>query len=320
MTSAEKDILSNQIKSWALEEGFSHCGISKAEALTDHDARLREWLSRGYAANMQYMHNNHEKRIDPRKLLEGTLSVISVLHPYYPSKNIKTPGNLKISKYAYGRDYHKVIKKKLNRIIQKIKMVAGPVNARAFTDSAPVLERAWAVNAGLGWIGKNTCLINPQVGSFVFIAEILINLELSYNDKKQKDFCGGCMKCLESCPTKAFIAPRMLDARKCISYHTIENKGQLPENLAERFKNWIFGCDICQDVCPWNRTALIHQEPDYEPSDKLVGMTRENWESLSEDDFNELFAGSAVKRAGYAGLMRNIKFVTQKTNQCQAEP
>ena len=312
MTVEEKSNLSAQIKSWVLEEGFSHCGISQANTLAEHDIKLREWLNRGYAADMAYLHANHDKRIDPRKLDEGALSVISVLHPYYPAKKIEAPDNLKIAKYAYGRDYHKVIKKKLRRIIDKITSVAGPVNARAFTDSAPVLERAWAEKAGLGWIGKNTCLINPQVGSFFFIGEILVDIELIYDDKKQKDFCGGCMKCLESCPTGAFIAPRMLDARKCISYHTIENKGSLPENLKGRFENWIFGCDICQDVCPWNRAARPHQEPQYEPSQELAGMTRERWEKLTGEEFDKLFAGSAVKRTGYNGLMRNIKFVGER--------
>jgi epoxyqueuosine reductase len=257
---------------------------------------------------MGYMERNIEKRLDPRNLVESARSVISVILNYFPENTLPEDNNYKLSKYAYGRDYHKVIRKKLKSIINLLKEEGKSENTRGFTDSAPVLDRAWAQRAGLGWIGKNTCLINVKHGSFLFIGEIITDVELEYDNSFDKDFCGGCTKCLDACPTNAIIAPRILDSRKCISYLTIEHKSNLPEELKASFEDWIFGCDVCQDVCPWNRTSKPHTESSFEIKKKLFHMTKEDWENLPEEEFDELFIGSAVKRTGFHGLSRNIKF------------
>ncbi len=301
--------ISAWIKTRALQLGFSACGIAEAGTLEDDAIRLSQWLSRGFHGTMDYMARNADKRTDPCQLLPGARSVIVVLLNYFPERNLPETDNYKIAKYAYGRDYHFVIRDKLNQLTNELSALAGPMQARAFTDSAPVLERAWAEKAGLGWIGKNTCLIHPKLGSFFFIGEIITNLELEYDNNRINDLCGGCTKCTDACPVGAFAGPRVLDSGKCISYLTIEHRGELPVERKEQFNDWIFGCDICQDVCPWNRKAKAHQVEDFRPSQMLSSMNKALWENLTEDEFRELFMDSAVKRTKYIGLTRNINFL-----------
>jgi epoxyqueuosine reductase len=305
--------ISQWIKTRALELGFAACGIAEAVSLEEDAERLDHWLSQGFQGEMNYMARNVEKRVDPGKLMPGAKSVIVLLMNYFPEENLPEKNNYKIAKYAYGKDYHLVIRDKLNRLTSELKAVAGDFQSRSFTDSAPVLERAWAEKAGLGWIGKNTCLIHPKIGSFVFIAEIITDMELEYDTQQVNDLCGGCTRCIEACPTGAIIAPRVLDARKCISYHTIESKSELPAEYRDKFQDWIFGCDICQDVCPWNRKSQPHAESSFKPNPKLTGMDKTSWEELTEDQFNELFTDSAVKRTKFSGLKRNIYFHTKKS-------
>jgi epoxyqueuosine reductase len=261
---------------------------------------------------MGYMARNIEKRLDPGKLMQGARSVIVLLMNYYPEETLPEKNNYKIAKYAYGKDYHLVIRDRLNQLTAELKTIAGEFQSRAFTDSAPVLERSWAEKAGLGWIGKNTCLINPKIGSFVFIGEIITDLELDYDKQQINDLCGGCTRCIDACPTGAILAPRLLDARKCISYHTIESKGELPQEDKDKFQDWIFGCDICQDVCPWNRKASSHKIEEFKPHPGLFLMDKSKWDELTEEQFKELFKNSAVKRTKYAGLKRNIYFHAKK--------
>ena len=257
------------------------------------------------------MENHFEKRTDPRKLFENAKSVISVLYNYFPKTIIPEDNNYKISKYAYGKDYHFVIKRKLNELIEYIRKEVGEINARAYVDSAPVLDRAWAARAGLGWIGKNTNLITKERGSFFFIGEIITDLELHYEDKPIPKNCGHCTKCIEACPTHA-LRPYEVNANKCISYLTIENKDEkLPEDLKGKFNDWIFGCDICQDVCPWNQKSEPHNEPAFEPVEELLKLRKSEWENLSEEEFRKIFKDSPVKRTKYKGLMRNIRFVQE---------
>jgi epoxyqueuosine reductase len=308
--------LSDWIKTRALELGFSACGITKAEHLEKDEVRLKNWLLHGYQGGMSYMERNMEKRTDPRLLCEGAKSVITVLLNYYPTEPLPEENNYKIARYAYGRDYHDVIKDKLKKLVEDIKLEIGNwkleignLSARAFVDSAPVLDKAWAERAGLGWIGKNTCLIHPKMGSFLFVGEIISNLELEYDDSKVNDLCGGCTRCIDACPTGALVGPRELDARKCISYLTIEYKGELPESEKEKFQGWIFGCDICQTVCPWNRFAKPTQIEAFRPSEELKSMDKEKWHALDKVQFQKLFKGSAVKRAKFEGLRRNIDFL-----------
>jgi len=270
----------------------------------------------GYHGEMGYMTRYSDKRLDPRHLLPDARSVISVLMNYLPGEHLPDKNNYKIAKYAYGKDYHLVIRDRLNLFIEEIRARAGEFQARAFTDSAPVMDKAWAERAGLGWIGKNTCLIHPKLGSFVFIGEIITDLELEYDQQQVNDLCGGCACCIEACPTGAFIEPRMLDARKCISYYTIEYRGELPTGEKDNFKDWIFGCDICQDVCPWNRQAKANSEDAFRPDQALREMTKTRWEQLTTDQFNDLFRESAVKRSKFIGLKRNIHFL--KDNQSLA--
>lgn len=262
---------------------------------------------------MGFMTRYSDKRLDPRLLLPGARSVISVLLNYFPEENLPDENNFKIAKYAYGKDYHLVIRDRLNLFIEEIKARAGEFQARAFTDSAPVMDKAWAEKAGLGWIGKNTCLIHPKLGSFVFIGEIITDLELEYDQHQVNDLCGGCTRCIEACPTGAIIAPRMLDARKCISYYTIEYRGELPTPKKDNFKDWIFGCDICQDVCPWNRQAKANSEDAFRPNPALREMIKARWEQLTPDQFNDLFRESAVKRTKFTGLKRNILFLKNES-------
>ncbi|MBN2172554.1 MAG: tRNA epoxyqueuosine(34) reductase QueG [Bacteroidales bacterium] len=303
------NVLSKQIKQKAKELGFYDCGIAKAGFIKGDAERLKKWLDEGKQAEMAYMENHFEKRTDPGKLLEGAKSVISVLYNYYPHEHLKEENNYKISRYAYGTDYHLVLKKKLKKLIVFIKTIKADVSARAFVDSAPVLERSWAARAGLGWIGKNTCLITKEQGSYFFIGEIVTDLELDYDRKMVPNHCGGCTRCLDACPTRA-LSKDGLDANKCISYWTIEFKGEsLPDSLQDNFGDWIFGCDVCQQICPWNRLSEPHNEPKFDLTQELLKMRKPDWEKLSEIEFVEVFKGSAVKRTKYKGLMRNIHFV-----------
>jgi epoxyqueuosine reductase len=309
-TPCQKSELSSFIKNWALGNGFLECGISPAGELKSEKARLEQWLKEGRHAEMSYMEENFEKRCDPSLLLDKAKSVISFLYNYYPEQKLSQEQHYKISKYAYGRDYHKVIKKKLKPLVQLLVQNHGAENTRAFIDSAPVMDKVWAAKSGLGWIGKNTCLISRKHGSFFFVAEIITDLELEYETEIQKDLCGSCSRCIRACPTGALTDPYQIDAPKCISYQSIENKaGDLPSELKGKFENWIFGCDICQDVCPWNRISKPTNESDFRPSGDLKKMEKIDWEKLDEEKFDHLFFGSAVKRTKFEGLKRNIKFV-----------
>jgi epoxyqueuosine reductase len=299
---------SSMIKAEAHRLGFEGCGISRAAYLPEDAKQLESWLRENYHGSMTYMENHVEKRVDPAKLVEGAQSVISVIINYFPSKNQVDPDAPVVSKYAYGEDYHAVIRQKLKLLLHFINKSITPVNGRAFVDSAPVLDKAWAARAGLGWIGKNTCLISPKAGSFFFIGSLIIDLPLSYSEGIP-DFCGDCQRCIQACPTRAIIAPRVLDARRCISYMTIEHKGDIDPGFKNKMENRVFGCDICQDVCPWNRKAVPHQVKEFEPITGLLEMTRQEWHALDEKQFKKLFSTSAVKRAKYEGLRRNIGFL-----------
>ncbi len=301
---------SNLIKAEAHRLGFDQCGISRATYLADHEPRLKIWLEKGLHGEMAYMTRHCEKRLDPTTLVGGTRSVISVIMSYHTEQSQTDLTAPVISKYAYGRDYHKVIRKKLKHLLAYIQNNIQPASGRIFVDSAPVLDRAWAEKAGLGWIGKNSNLISSESGSFVFIGSIFTDLELEY-DSPVRDMCGSCTKCIDACPTKAIIRPKVVDSRRCISYLTIEYKGQLPENLREKFHNRVFGCDICQDVCPWNKKAPLHRHDELMPAKEMLEMKRKEWLSLDEERFNRIFKGSAVKRAGFEGLKRNIRFVSR---------
>ena len=295
------------IKQKAGELGFMYCGISKAEFLEEEAPRLENWLNRQMHGQMQYMENHFDKRLDPRLLVPGAKSVVSMLLNYYPPQK-QTADTYQISKYAYGQDYHFVIKDKLKELLSYIQEAIGEVDGRAFVDSAPVLDKAWAKKSGLGWIGKNSNLITPQVGSFYFIAELIIDLELEY-DGPIKDYCGTCTKCLDACPTNAITEPYVVDGSKCISYFTIELKDHIPAEVNGQFGDWIFGCDICQDVCPWNRFAKPHQEPAFTLDPALQNLTKNDWKELTADVFRQVFRKSAVKRTGFNGLLRNIDFL-----------
>jgi epoxyqueuosine reductase len=299
------------IKSLAAQLGFSYCGISKAEFLKDEAPRLEEWLKRGYQGKMSYLENHFDKRLDPTLLVPGAKSVISLLYNYYPEKDLAQNDNLKIAKYAYGEDYHFVIKDKLKTFLDLIQKEIGEVSGRAFVDSAPVHERAWAKKSGLGWIGKNSLLLNRSMGSFFFLSELILDLELE-NDGPIKDYCGTCTACMDACPTDAIPEPYVVDGSKCISYFTIELKEEIPTEVKGKFENWIFGCDICQDVCPWNSFSKPHQELKFKPHPDLEHMTKQDWTEITEDVFEKLFKKSAVKRTKLEGLKRNVGFVLDK--------
>jgi len=301
------------IKSLAIELGFSYCGISKAEFLSEEAPRLEEWLKRNYQGKMSYLENHFDKRLDPTLLVPGAKSVISLIYNYYPEKDLaqENPDSYKIAKYAYGEDYHAVIKDKLTFFLQQIRNEVGEVDGRAFVDSAPVHERAWAKKSGLGWIGKNSLLLNRSMGSFFFLAELIIDLELEY-DGPTKDYCGTCTACMDACPTDAIPEPYVVDGSKCISYFTIELKEEIPASAKGKFENWIFGCDICQDVCPWNSFSKPHRESRFTPSQDLENMTRQEWTEITESVFQKLFTKSALKRTRYEGLKRNIGFINKK--------
>ncbi|MFM8739202.1 MAG: tRNA epoxyqueuosine(34) reductase QueG [Cytophagales bacterium] len=296
------------MKSIATQLGFSFCGISKAEFLSEEAPKLEEWLKRGYQGKMSYLENHFDKRLDPRLLMPGAKSVVSLLYNYFPKKDLAKESVLKIAKYAYGEDYHFVVKEKLQEFIHIIQSEIGEVNGRAFVDSAPVHERAWAAKSGLGWVGKNSLLLNRQMGSFFFLTELILDLEVE-PDGPVKDYCGTCTACMDACPTNAIPEPYVVDGSKCISYFTIELKEEIPSEAKGKFENWIFGCDICQDVCPWNRFSKPHNEKKFEPHPDLEKMTTADWQEITEDVFEKLFKKSAVKRTKLAGLKRNIQFV-----------
>ena len=298
----------NTLKQHAKQLGFSYCGISKATELTEDAKRLEQWLNQGKQGSMKYMENYFDKRIDPRKLVEGAKSVITLMYNYFPSKT-QAEGTYKISKYAYGEDYHTVVKEKLNQLWVLIKASRGEAIGRCFVDSAPVLERSWAWHSGAGWIGKNGNLINKQMGSFFFLAEIICDLEFEYDAPIAKDYCGSCTACIDACPTQAIEPGKSINGSKCISYFTIELKDAIPKEMKGKFQDWMFGCDICQDVCPWNRFSKAHEEHAFEPKPQLLQLTRGNWNELNETIFRELFGKSAVKRTKYIGLKRNIQFL-----------
>ncbi|WP_396635325.1 tRNA epoxyqueuosine(34) reductase QueG [Maribacter sp. R86514] len=297
----------NSIKTEAKRLGFLSCGVSKADFLEEEAPRLEQWLNNNMNGEMSYMANHFDKRLDPRKLVEGSKSVISLLLNYYPEETQREDA-YKISKYAYGHDYHHVIKTKLRQLQEFMSEEIGEVNGRAFVDSAPVLDKAWAAKSGLGWIGKHSNLLTQQVGSFYFIAELIVDIELEY-DHAVTDHCGTCTACIDACPTQAIVDPYVVDGSKCISYFTIELKNELPNEMKGSFDDWMFGCDVCQDVCPWNRFSKPHNEPLFNPHPELLNMTKKDWEEITEDVFRKVFQKSAVKRTKYVGLTRNIDFL-----------
>ena len=298
------------IKQTSAELGFDHCGISKAVRLDEDARRLEKWLSRGMHGSMHYMENYFDMRVDPAKLVPGARSVITLLKNYYPSQQQaeSSPG---IAKYAYGKDYHLVIRKKLNELLERIKQQFGDIHGRGFIDSAPVLERSWAQRSGLGWVGKNGNLINKESGSFYFIATLITDLDLEYDDPYAKDYCGTCTKCIDACPTGAILPGKLVDGSRCISYFTIELKEMLiPGEMQGKFNNWIFGCDTCQDVCPWNRFSKPHQELEFNPLPEVLNLSSAEWESMTEEQFRKIFRDSAISRSKYKGIQRNLKFIS----------
>lgn len=295
------------IKKEAKRLGFDFCGISKAEFLTEEAPRLEKWLKENKHGEMKYMENYFDKRLDPRLLVDGARSVISLLYNYYPEQTQVTDAP-KISKYAYGKDYHEVIKDKLNEFLFSLKQEIGNVSGRAFVDSAPVMDKVWAAKSGLGWVGKNSNLINKQQGSFFFIAELIIDVELEY-DGPIKDYCGTCTKCIDACPTEAIVTPYIVDGSKCISYLTIELKDNIPTEFKAKMDNWAFGCDVCQNVCPWNSFSMPHNQAQFKNTNGLLNYTEAEWNDITEETFNFIFKNSAVKRTKYKGLKRNLMFL-----------
>ena len=295
------------LKATAHRLGFSFCGIARAEYLYEEAPRLEEWLRRGYQGKMGYLENHFDKRLDPTLLVPGAKSVVSLLYNYYPEKDV-AKSDYKVARYAYGHDYHFIIKEKLKAMLDEIRGAIGHVDGRVFVDSAPVMERAWARKSGLGWIGKNSLLINKEGGSFFFLAEMIIDLELEY-DGPVKDYCGTCTACIDACPTDAITEPYVVDGSKCISYFTIELKEEIPADVKGKFGQWIFGCDICQEVCPWNRFAKPHNEPGFLPSEQLANLSTNDWKELTEEVFEKIFKHSPLKRSKFEGIKRNIRFL-----------
>jgi epoxyqueuosine reductase len=302
--------LSAFIKQEAAALGFAACGIAPAARLAEETVHLKNWLQKGFHAGMDYMQNHADLRVNPELLVENAKSVIVFLYNYYPSKMMDTNSPYLVSAYAYGSDYHEVIREKLNTLISKLREQIPEISIRGFVDSAPVLERAWATRAGLGWIGKNSMLISKRNGSYFFISELITDTELEYDNPMGGDYCGDCSRCMDACPTTAITYLRVVDANKCISYLTIENKSEIPEAYRGQYKKWVFGCDICQQVCPWNRFSTPHNEPAFEPLPGLMELNKENWEQMDTDKYNSIFRKSAVKRAKFAGLKRNVNFLS----------
>lgn len=297
------------IKAESKRLGFLSCGISKAGFLEEEAPRLENWLNQNLHGEMKYMENHFDKRLNPVLLVDGAKSVISLLLNYFPSEE-QNADSYKISKYAYGQDYHYVIKEKLKELLHTIQSEIGEVSGRAFVDSAPVLDKAWAAKSGLGWIGKNNNLLTKNVGSFYFIAELIVDLELEY-DHATTDHCGTCTACIDACPTEAIVAPYIVDGSKCISYFTIELKENIPQEMKGKLDDWVFGCDVCQDVCPWNRFSKVHSEPLFSPNPEILSFSKKDWEEITEETFKKVFKNSAVKRTKLEGLKRNIQFLKE---------
>lgn len=301
------------IKTQAKNLGFDFCGISKAGFLEEEAPKLEAWLNQNYQGEMAYMANHFDKRLDPIKLVEGAKTVVSLVYNYFPKKELfQEKEDNKIAKYAYGQDYHYVIKDRLKILLENLRQEIGEFGGRAFVDSAPVMERQWAQKSGLGWLGKNSLLLNKEMGSFFFLAELIIDLEVFPDLPMLKDYCGTCTKCIDACPTEAIVQPGVVDGSKCISYLTIELKENIPAGFKGKMENWVFGCDICQDVCPWNRFSKPHHEPLFDPKPELEEMTNRDWEEITEETFTKVFSKSAVKRTKVEGLRRNVKFVSNK--------
>ena len=297
------------IKSEAYRLGFDYVGVSKAEFLEEDAPRLENYLKKNLNGKMNYMENHFDKRLDPRLLVDDAKTVVSFLMNYFPEKT-QNKNSPKIAKYAYGQDYHLVIRQKLNDLLEFINSEIGEVSGRGFVDSAPVLDKAWAKKSGLGWVGKSGNLINKKSGSFFFVAELILDLELP-SDRPVTDHCGTCTACIDECPTEAIVEPMVVDGSKCISYYTIELKEAIPESVSGKFENWMFGCDICQDVCPWNRLSKPHNEPLFNPHPDLLSMTQKDWDHINQESFSKLFSKSAVKRTKLTGLKRNISFLKE---------
>ena len=303
-----KQKYSQLIKGEALRLGFSTCGIAKAAFLEEEAPRLEQWLKNDFHGEMKYMETHFDKRLDPRLLVDGAKAVISLSYNYF-TENQQDENSYKVAKYAYGEDYHHVVKSKLNELGAFINEQIGEVNGRVFVDSAPIMERSWAEKSGLGWNGKHSLLIQKELGSFFFLAELIIDLELEYDQPFTTDHCGTCTKCIDACPTEAILPNNTVDGSKCISYFTIELKNEIPSEMKGTFEDWMFGCDICQDVCPWNRFSKQHQEPLFNSHPELVEMTKRDWEEITLDSFQKVFKKSAVKRTKFSGLQRNIQFL-----------
>lgn len=300
------------VKQNAASLGFSYCGIAKADFLDEDAKRLEAWLNQNLHGKMQYMETHFDMRVDPRRLVPGAKSVITVLKNYYPEAQ-QTTNSPHIAKYAYGKDYHEVIRAQLKEFLQILNEEIGEIAGRGFVDSAPVLERTWAVKTGAGWIGKNGNLINKQLGSFYFIATLIVDIELEYDDPFAKDYCGSCSKCIDSCPTEAIQPNKQINGSKCISYFTIELKDALiPEEMKGKFQNWMFGCDICQDVCPWNRFSKPNAEPQFSAIPEILSYSNKQWKSISEEAFKNIFRDSPLKRTKFAGIQRNLRFIETK--------
>ncbi len=302
---------SQLIKQKAEKFGFQSCGISKAEFLEEEAPRLETWLNKGYHGEMQYMENHFDKRLNPTLLVDGAKSVISLSYNYFPKVKIDEINNFKISKYAYGEDYHEVIKDILKEMVAELQEEIGEFGFRVFVDSAPVLEKAWARKSGLGWVGKNANLITKKHGSFYFLAEIICDLELEY-DLAVTDHCGSCRACIDACPTQAIVSDRIVDGSKCISYATIELKNQIPDYFNGKMDDWMFGCDVCQDVCPWNRFSAPTLQEKFAPNFQKLNFRKNEWKELTQELFSEIFKKSAVKRTKFSGLMRNISFLPKE--------
>jgi epoxyqueuosine reductase len=303
-TPAERSAI---VKQLAAEAGFSFCGIAKARRLNEEEQRLEAWLNKGYAGQMEYLHRHFDMRLDPRELVPGAKSVVCLMFNYAPEK-VQAPSLPRIARYAYGEDYHKVLRRKLKALFRALMDRFGQLEGRVFVDSAPVMERQWAALAGLGWIGKHGLLLRKSSGSWFFLAEIISDLELE-PDAPATDHCGSCTACIDACPTDALLSANVLDASRCISYLTIELRGKTSDTFSSKMENWAFGCDICQEVCPWNRFSKPNQEAAFQPKEAVLGLKKSDWLEMTREVFEDLFGKSAVKRTGYEGMIRNIRFL-----------